>query len=75
MGRAIGAVAPYAVPAAAASLGGNLLLGMMLGLIGSLICLSAILLLPETAGRRFAVVEGKERSEAETRAAAVKVEA
>jgi MFS family permease len=75
MGRAIGAVAPYAVPAAAASLGGNLLLGMMLGLAGSVICLMAVLLLPETAGRRFAVVEGKERSEAETRAAAARAEA
>jgi MFS family permease len=75
MGRAIGAVAPYVVPAVAASLGGNLLMGMMLGLAGSLVCLVAILLLPETAGRRFAVVEGKERREGEARAAPAKAEA
>jgi MFS family permease len=75
MGRAIGAIAPYVVPAAAASLGGNLLLGMMFGLVGSIICLIAILLLPETAGRRFAVVEGKERGDAETQAAPARAEA
>lgn len=60
LGRLIGSIAPYAVPAIAAIIG-NLLHAMMFGLIGVVVSLIAALLLPETAGRRFAVIEGKER--------------
>jgi MFS family permease len=62
IGRGIGALAPIIVPALAAAMGGNLLNGMMFGLVGSVICLVSILALPETAGRSFAVIEAKERT-------------
>ncbi len=61
LGRTIGSAAPFIVPALAASFGGNVLLGMMFGLLGSLVCLTTVLFLPETAGRAFIVIEGKER--------------
>ncbi len=61
LGRLIGAIAPYAVPALAAAFGG-LLDAMMFGVIGAVVCLVCALLLPETGGRRFAVIEGKERA-------------
>ena len=61
LGRTIGAAAPVAVPAIAGFLGGDLVKGMMLGGLGSLICLTIILFLPETAGRRFMVIEGRDR--------------
>jgi MFS family permease len=60
-GRLIGSIAPYAVPAIAAAFG-SLRDAMMLAIIGSAISLVVTLLLPETVGRPFAVVEGKERA-------------
>jgi hypothetical protein len=33
----------------------------MFGVAGAVLCLVFALLLPETAGRKFAVIEGKER--------------
>lgn len=60
-GRLIGSIAPYAVPAIAVAFG-SLLDAMMLAVVGSVISLLVALLLPETVGRPFAVVEGKERT-------------
>ncbi|MGO8909348.1 MAG: MFS transporter [Bradyrhizobium sp.] len=60
-GRLIGSSAPYLVPAIAASFG-SLLDAMMISMVGAAVSLIAVLLLPETAGRRFAVVESKERT-------------
>jgi hypothetical protein len=34
---------------------------MMFGVVGAVLCLVFALFLPETAGRRFAVIESKER--------------
>lgn len=65
LGRAFGAIAPFVVPATAARIGGSLITGMMFGLLGSILCFAAACFLPETAGRSFAVVEGKERSSPE----------
>ena len=62
VGRGIGAVSPVIVPLLAAALGGNLIDGMMFGLLGSFVCLATVVLLPETAGRAFAVIEPKERA-------------
>jgi len=62
VGRGMGAMSPVIVPTIAAALGGNLLGGMMFGLLGSIVCLAAIVQLPETAGRSFAVIEAKERT-------------
>ncbi|MBV5269151.1 MAG: MFS transporter, partial [Afipia sp.] len=61
IGRGIGSFAPYVVPLIAAQTGGNLLNGMMIGGLAAVICLVAALLLPETAGRNFAVIEAKAR--------------
>lgn len=61
IGRGIGSLAPYVVPLIAAQTGGNLLNGMMIGGVAAVICLVAALLLPETAGRSFAVIEAKAR--------------
>jgi MFS family permease len=58
MGRLVGAIAPYLVPVLAETMG--LLNGMMLALVGSAISLLFTLTLPETAGRRFDVIEGKD---------------
>jgi MFS family permease len=63
LGRGAGSVAPYVVPAFAASFGG-LMNGIMLGLGAAIICVVAALFLPETAGRSFAVIETKERAPA-----------
>jgi MFS family permease len=60
-GRLIGSIAPYAVPAIAAAFG-SLRDAMMLAVVGSVISLLVAMLLPETVGRPFAVVEGKERT-------------
>lgn len=62
VGRGMGALSPIVVPTLAAAWGGNLLAGMMFGLLGSIVCLAAVSALPETAGRAFAVVEPKERT-------------
>ena len=59
-GRLIGSLAPYAVPVIAAAFG-SLRDAMMLAIVGSIISLLVALLLPETVGRPFAVVESKER--------------
>jgi len=60
-GRLIGSLAPYAVPALAATFG-SLRDAMMLAVFGAALSLLLTLLLPETAGRQFAVVEGKQRA-------------
>src|SRR3954453_14244906 len=63
LGRLIGSMAPYIVPAIiAAGLVGSLRDAMMLGIIGAAISLVFVFLLPETVGRTFAVVEKKERT-------------
>lgn len=62
-GRLVGAASPYLVPVFAGIFGGNLLNAMMLGLIGSAMSLICALPLPETAGRAFAVVEGREHDD------------
>jgi MFS family permease len=59
-GRLIGSAAPYLVPIIAAALG-SLREAMMLAVVGSGVSLVVALLLPETVGRPFAVVESKER--------------
>jgi MFS family permease len=56
-GRLVGALAPTIVPI----ISPDLLDGMMFGLVGVAIGVIVTLLLPETAGRSFAVVESKER--------------
>ena len=61
MGRLVGAIAPYLVPVLAQTMG--LLNGMMLALAGSAISLLFTLTLPETAGRRFEVIESKNIAE------------
>jgi MFS family permease len=61
-GRCIGSVAPYTVPVLAAAWG-NLLQAMMFGLVGAVLSLLMSLLLPETAGRRFDVVEDWDAAE------------
>jgi MFS family permease len=61
LGRTIGASAPIIVPVLAARFGGALINGMVFGALGSVICLVVAFFLPETAGRRFAVLEGRER--------------
>ncbi len=60
-GRMVGAVMPYLVPLIAASLH-DLFTAMMFGVAGAVLSLTFALFLPETAGRRFAVIEGKERT-------------
>jgi MFS family permease len=55
-GRLVGSAAPYVVPVIAAAVG-SLRDAMMLAIVGSVISLLFAFLLPETAGRRFAVVE------------------
>lgn len=58
-GRLVGSVMPYFVPLLAAYYH-DLFTAMMFGIIGSVLCLVFASLLPETAGRKFAVIEGKE---------------
>lgn len=65
IGRLVGSMAPYIVPAIiAAGLVGSLRDAMMLGVIGAAISLVFTFFLPETVGRAFAVVERKERTAA-----------
>jgi MFS family permease len=58
-GRLIGSVMPYLVPVIAGYVG-SLFGAMMFGIIGAALSLVFALFLPETAGRKFAVIEGKE---------------
>jgi MFS family permease len=58
-GRLIGSAMPYLVPVIAALLG-DLFNAMMFGVIGAVQSLLFALFLPETAGRKFTVIEGKE---------------
>lgn len=60
VGRGVGSVAPLLVPVVVSSLHVHLIVGMMIGAIAAVICLIAALVLPETAGRRFAVIETKQ---------------
>jgi MFS family permease len=64
VGRGIGSIAPFVVPYVAAHNTSGLAGGMMIGLAAALVCVVAALLLPETAGRSFAVIETKARSAA-----------
>jgi MFS family permease len=66
-GRVVGSLAPYLVPVIAAQSG--LLKGMMLALLGSLVSLAFTMTLPETAGRVFEVIEGKERADVSSKPA------
>lgn len=58
-GRLIGSAMPYLVPVIAGYVG-SLFGAMMFGIIGAALSLVFALFLPETAGRKFAVIEGKE---------------
>jgi len=58
-GRLIGSAMPYLVPVIAALLH-DLFAAMMFGVIGAVLSLLFALFLPETAGRTFTVIEGKE---------------
>lgn len=60
VGRGIGSLAPFIVPAVAAQAGG-VINGMMVGAVAAVLCVVAAMVLPETAGRNFAVVESKAR--------------
>ena len=63
VGRLVGSMAPYIVPAIiAAGLVGSLRDAMMLGVAGAAISLVFTFFLPETVGRTFAVVEDKEHA-------------
>jgi len=57
-GRLIGSAAPYAVPVIAAAFG-SLRDAMMLAVAGSVISLAVTVMLPETVGRTFTVVESR----------------
>jgi MFS family permease len=59
-GRLVGSAMPYLVPVLAAQLH-DLFSAMMFGVIGALLSLLFAQFLPETAGRKFAVIEGKDR--------------
>jgi len=59
VGRGVGSIAPLLVPVVVSSLHTHLIDGMMIGAIAAVICLIATLVLPETAGRRFTVIETK----------------
>jgi MFS family permease len=61
VGRGVGSIAPFVVPFVAAHTTSGIVGGMMVGLFAALICAVAALLLPETAGRSFAVIEAKAR--------------
>lgn len=63
-GRLIGSAAPYVVPILAASFG-SLIQAIAFGTIGVVVSIGAALLLPETVGRPFAVLESKSRAENE----------
>ncbi len=55
-GRLVGSIAPFVVPLLAASLG-SLRDAMMLAIVGSVVSFLFAFLLPETVGRKFAVVD------------------
>jgi MFS family permease len=59
-GRLVGSAMPYVVPVLAGYFH-DLFTAMMFGVVGAVLCLVFALFLPETAGRRFAVIESKER--------------
>ena len=59
VGRLIGGAMPYVVPLIAAELH-DLFKAMMFGVVGATFSLLFALFLPETVGRKFAVIEGKE---------------
>lgn len=59
-GRLVGSAMPYLVPVIAASIG-DLFDAMMFGIVGAALSLTFALFLPETAGRRFAVIESKKQ--------------
>ena len=65
VGRGAGSLAPYIVPAIAVAWDTPLINGIMLGFLAMLLSLVAGLLLPETAGRTFAVIESKSRTASE----------
>jgi MFS family permease len=54
-GRAVGSIAPVAVPSVAAAAGGNLVAGMLIGAPACVIFIICSLLLPETRGRALDV--------------------
>lgn len=60
VGRGVGSLAPLLVPFVVSSLHVHLIVGMMMGAIAAVICLIAALILPETAGRSFDVIEIKQ---------------
>jgi MFS family permease len=60
VGRLIGSVMPYLVPVLAAEFK-DLFTAMMFGAVGAVLSLVFALFLPETAGRKFAVIESKEQ--------------
>ena len=62
VGRGIGSLAPFVVPAIAANTG-SLVTGMMLGLVAAVVYLIGSFLLPETAGRDFSVIESKAQAD------------
>lgn len=66
IGRGVGTLAPPVVAAVAGALGNNLFLGIMVGLVGSAAVVLCSVLLPETAGRRFSVLETKDRKAIES---------
>jgi MFS family permease len=59
-GRLVGSSMPYIVPLLAAQFH-DLFTAMMFGIVGAVLSLVFALFLPETAGRKFAVIEGKEQ--------------
>jgi len=58
-GRLVGSATPYLVPVIASDLG-DLFGAMMFGVDGAASSLVFALFLPETAGRTFVVIEGRE---------------
>jgi MFS family permease len=60
VGRLIGSAMPYLVPVLAAEFK-DLFSAMMFGAIGAVLSLLFALFLPETAGRKFAVIESKDQ--------------
>ncbi|MCA1452638.1 MFS transporter [Bradyrhizobium sp. BRP22] len=64
IGRGVGSIAPFVVPFVAANTTSGIIGGMMAGLLAAVLCALAALLLPETAGRSFSVIESKVRSAA-----------
>jgi MFS family permease len=59
VGRGVGSFSPFLVPMVVSGFNTQIINGMMIGVIAAFACLIAALLLPETAGRRFSVIEAK----------------